>query len=99
MSTTAARRAREVVENTRHVVAIEWLCAAKALWVRLEADPELQLGVGTRAALTAVEEVLGGRGSEVPADDMAALSEALHSGRLMASVLRAVPNLAEVYHG
>jgi len=94
MSTTAARRAREVVENARHVVAIEWLCAAKALWVRLDADPDLTLGAGTQAALHAVEGVLGGRGGEVPSEDMTALSEALHSGQLMAPVLRAVPGLS-----
>lgn len=98
MSTTAARRAREVVENARHVVAIEWLCAARALWVRLEEDPSLTLGVGTRAALDTVEEILEGRGGEVPSEDMTALSDALQSGRLMAKVLKAVPGLKGVTH-
>lgn len=97
MSTTAARRAREVVENARHVVAIEWLCAARALWVRLDEEPTLTLGVGTRAALDSVEEVLGGRGGEVPSEDMVALSNALQSGQLMAPVLAAVPELQGVY--
>ena len=99
MSTTAARRAREVVENSRHVVAIEWLCAARALWVRLEEDPGVQLGQGTRAALDSVEEVLGGRGGEVPSEDMIALSDALQSGQLMQPVLAAVSELQGGGHG
>lgn len=96
MSTTAARRAREVLENARHVVAIEWLCAAKALWVRLDQNPNVRLGTGTRAALSAVEAVLGGRGGLVPSDDMMALSDALADGRLMEPVTAAVGTLKGV---
>jgi histidine ammonia-lyase len=99
MSTTAARRAAEVVKNARHVVAIEWLCAARALWVRLDQDPTVTLGVGTAAALASVERVLGGRGGEVPSEDMAALSAALHDGGLMAPVLAAVSELTEGCNG
>ena len=63
------------------VVAIEWLCAAKAL-VRLDQDPGIDSGEGTRAALTSVERVLVD-GGLVPSDDMMALSDALGDGRLM----------------
>ena len=44
MSTVAARRAYQVVKNTRRVVAIEALCAAHALEYRLEQDSSIQLG-------------------------------------------------------
>ena len=60
MSTTAARRAAEVLENTRLVVAIEWLCASHALWWRQREDSTVCLGEGTSAALSLAEEVLGG---------------------------------------
>jgi histidine ammonia-lyase len=96
MSTTAARRAREVLRNSRDVVAIELLCAARALWVRMESDPDCVLGQGTAAALGAVEEILGGRGGEVPSEDMMRLSEGLKAGRVLPAVLQAVPQLVEV---
>jgi len=58
MSTTAAWRLREVVENTRRVVAIELLCAAQALRFRRSEDSAVCLGVGAAAALPLIEETL-----------------------------------------
>ena len=96
MSTTAARRAAEVLENTRLVVAIEWLCASHALWWRQREDPTVCLGEGTSAALSLAEEVLGGRGSEVPSDDIMLLEQAIASGQLSARLRDAVTGLREV---
>lgn len=47
---TAARHALQVVKNTCQVIAIELYTAARALDLRLRANPELQPGVGSRAA-------------------------------------------------
>lgn len=47
---TAARHARQILDNTRHVLAIELYTAARALDLRLKQQPEAQLGVGTRKA-------------------------------------------------
>lgn len=47
---TAARHARQILDNTRHVLAIELYTAARALDLRLRQQPEAQLGVGTRRA-------------------------------------------------
>ncbi len=49
-STTAGRHLRTIIDNVRHVLAIEWLTAAQALDLRLRADPDLKLGAGTRVA-------------------------------------------------
>ncbi|MFZ5482578.1 MAG: HAL/PAL/TAL family ammonia-lyase [Myxococcota bacterium] len=61
MSTTAAWRLREVVENSRRVVAIELLCAARALRFRLAEDPKTRLGAGTGPALEQVERAVEGK--------------------------------------
>ncbi|MEN6408509.1 MAG: histidine ammonia-lyase [Anaerolineaceae bacterium] len=54
---TAARHAREIVQNTAHVLAIEVYTAARALDLRLREMPECQPGAGTLRALQAVREV------------------------------------------
>jgi histidine ammonia-lyase len=100
MSTTAARRAAEVVENTHPIVAIELLAAAKGLWARLAADPSAKLGAGTAAALAVVEDCLGGRRtSEAPADDIAAIECVVRNGRLVGAVRDAVGPLFGVLDG
>ena len=87
MSTTASRRAAEVLANSQLVVAIELLTAANALWLRNREEPGVKLGVGTRIALAAVESVLGGRrGSAAPADDIAKLAGAVRDGRILNTV-------------
>jgi histidine ammonia-lyase len=58
MSTTAAWRLREVVENSRRVVAIELLCAAAALRYRQAEDPGTPLGHGSARALPRIDAAL-----------------------------------------
>ncbi|MEZ4320994.1 MAG: histidine ammonia-lyase [Myxococcota bacterium] len=100
MSTTAARRAAEVVDNTRQIVAIELLAATKALWARLSDDPGAKLGIGTRVALAVVEERLGGRRTAAaPADDIEKLVELVREGALTRAVQDAVGPLAGVIDG
>ncbi len=55
---TAARHAREIVENTAHVLAIEIYTAARALDLRTRQMPEAKLGLGVAAAHTKVREVV-----------------------------------------
>lgn len=97
MSTTAARRAADVLGNSRYVVAIELLCAATGLWCRIDERPSVRLGQGTRAALDAVEEALGGRGSGVPSDDIAAVHRIVVDGSLVERVEQATGPLARVH--
>ena len=60
MSTTAAWRFREVVHNARRVVAIELLCAARALRIRAE-RPGVQFGAGAARNLPAILGVIDGQ--------------------------------------
>lgn len=85
MSTTACRRAAEVVANSTRVVAIELLSAAHGLWWRLREQPDTRLGVGTAAALEMIERTIG-RGTESPSDDIERLAAAIHTGALLARV-------------
>ncbi len=57
MSTTAAWRFWEVVQNSRRVVAIELLCAARALRLRLEEADGVRLGEGSEEAMPLVESL------------------------------------------
>jgi histidine ammonia-lyase len=54
MSTIAARKAAQIVKNTQRVVAIELLCAAQALSLRLEQMPDRVAGAGSREVLAAI---------------------------------------------
>lgn len=51
---TAARHARQILDNTRHVLAIELYSAARALDLRLKQQPNAIMGVGTRRAFETV---------------------------------------------
>jgi len=51
---TAARHARQIVENTAHCLAIEAYCAARALDLRRRDAPQAQMGHGVAAAHRAV---------------------------------------------
>ncbi len=77
MSTTAAWRFREVVDNSRRVVAIELLAAASALRYRLGEGP-VSLGRGTAPALERVESIA--RAHEVASDAIEAVAERIAAG-------------------
>jgi histidine ammonia-lyase len=49
-SMTSARHVRWVLDNTRHVLAIELYCAARAIDLRLRQMPEARLGPGASRA-------------------------------------------------
>lgn len=84
MSTTAARRAAEVLVNVRRIVAIELLAAAHALAFRREEEGAgLALGAGTGPALATVEAALGGFSAQrAPSDDIAVLDQLLQTDAL-----------------
>jgi histidine ammonia-lyase len=72
MSSIAARKAAQVVANTRRVIAIELLCASQALSLRLEQTPDLHPGQGARRALDFIRdlEIAPGRRLDVIREDM-----------------------------
>lgn len=55
-SMTAARHARQVLENSAHVLAIEFYTAARALDLRLRLTPEASLGVKTNLVFHRLRE-------------------------------------------
>jgi histidine ammonia-lyase len=78
MSTTAAWRLRETVDNSRRVVAIELLCAARALRFRLSEDPAATLGAGASVALGEVESAIVDR--RVASEQIEAVAERIRLG-------------------
>jgi histidine ammonia-lyase len=80
MSTTAARRAWEVLEHARTVVAIELLCAARGVLLRGSRP-----GEGTAAALDVLRPLVD---RPEPAEAIAAVRESLVDGSLLAAVQR-----------
>lgn len=58
MSTVAARRARDVLQNATKVIAIELMSSAKALSFRLDENPQVTLGQGVSQGLENVSRCL-----------------------------------------
>lgn len=56
MGTTSARKAREIVKNSRRILATELLAAAQAIDFRKEMSPDLKLGLGTKKAYDTVRK-------------------------------------------
>ena len=98
MSTSAARRAADVLANSQRVVAIEFLAAAHALWWRRSQGEATQLGAGTERALNTIEVVLGGRGGASPSEDIEAITEAIRQGFILDEVESAVGPLVGALH-
>lgn len=59
MGTIAARKARRIVENTRNVLAIELLCAAQAIDLRLKENKGKEMGKGTKVAYRLIRKKVG----------------------------------------
>jgi len=57
-SMTAARHARQILENTAHVLAIELYTAARALDLRLRFEPDLHPGPAAAAVHRHIREVI-----------------------------------------
>lgn len=94
MSTTAARRAYEVLQNTRRIVATELYAAARALRWRLDHEEGITLGRGTAVALEVVEAALPG--TRAPGPALTAVEEAVRVGAVQDAV-REVVSLEEAW--
>ncbi len=55
-SMTAARNARAILENSAHVLSIELYSAARAIDLRLRAQPDARLGEGTQSVYRRLRE-------------------------------------------
>jgi histidine ammonia-lyase len=82
MGTIAARQARTVLENVRRVIAVELLCASRALDLR-----GARAGQGTEAARRMVHRTVGARTADRPLSiEIEALAEQIRSGAVAAVV-------------
>ena len=80
MGTIAARQAREILENVRHVIAIEMLVAAQGLDFLKPLAP----GSGVRAAYESIRNTIPHLDEDrVPADDIAVVYELLRTGTIV----------------
>ena len=83
MGVTAARKARSILHNTEHVLAIEWLCSAQAR----DFHPELQAGVGAQAAHELLRENVAPMATDrFLHDDIEAATQLIRSGELVTRV-------------
>ena len=92
MSTTASRRASEVVRNSLLIVQIELLAASKALQWRLKTEGSIALGQGTQAALNVLAEIP--EELTAPADALACLPPLIPS--LLDAVESSCPDLHQL---
>ena len=96
MGTIAARQAREILENVRHVVAIEMLVAAQGLDFLRPLAP----GAGVLAAYQAIRsEVSHLDEDRVPADDIQTVYQMLLCGKIVKSTESAIGPLFGFHMG
>jgi histidine ammonia-lyase len=90
MGTIAARKAREILENTQTVIAIELLCAAQGLdYLR-----PLRPGIGPRTAYEVIREIIPGlNGDRILYPDINKMVELIKEERLINSIEQAVGKL------
>ncbi|WP_373877762.1 histidine ammonia-lyase [Tepidanaerobacter syntrophicus] len=83
MGMIAARKARKIVENTRNVLAIELLCAAQAIDLRLQESKGKELGKGTKVTYSAIrEKIMPIDKDRVLSNDMKVIAESIQDNKL-----------------
>ncbi len=83
MGSIAARHARRVLEHAEHIVAIELICAAQALDLRLDLQPALRPGRGVDEAHTRIRSVIDRLGDDrEPGPDLEAALSLVRHGML-----------------
>ncbi len=83
MGPIAGRQARTILAHVEQVLAIEAICAAQALDLRLAGQPGVEAGVGVRAALALVRDAVRHlEADREPGPDLEAATALVRSGRL-----------------
>jgi histidine ammonia-lyase len=83
MGSISARKAREVVCNAQHVIAIELLCAAQAMDLFTNVKP----GEGTLAAYQAIREVVTHLETDrIIAKDIEVVTTLVRNGKILKAV-------------
>ncbi|MGR3179130.1 MAG: aromatic amino acid lyase, partial [Candidatus Anammoxibacter sp.] len=90
MGTISARKCREVVKNSEHVIAIELLCGAQAL----DLFTNLKPGKGTSVAFKTIRETVKHLDKDrVLSKDIEAVVELIRSEKMLTRVEKAVGKL------
>ncbi len=90
MGTIAARKCREILHNTAHVIGIEFLCAAQALDLFTNMKP----GQGTRAAYEVIRETIPHLEKDrVLSADIESIIRLMRSGKILGAVEKKVGKL------
>ena len=88
MGTIAARKARSIIENTAHVLAMELLAACQGVDLRARSG-EMQLGKGSEGAYRLVRSKVSTLGEDrVMYPDILVAKELVSSGKLVKAVRR-----------
>jgi len=87
MGTISARKCREILRNTEHVIATELLCAAQALDLFTNMKP----GEGTLAAYTTIRDVIPHLETDrILAKDIDMIKQLMRSGKILDAVEKKV---------
>jgi histidine ammonia-lyase len=90
MGTISARKCREILKNTEHVIATELLCAAQALDLFTNVKP----GEGTLAAYTTIRDAVPHLKSDrILAKDIDMIKQLMRSGKILDAVEKKVGTL------
>jgi histidine ammonia-lyase len=92
---TAARHARQILKNTRHIVALELFVAARALDLQFKHNPDERLGIGTNAAYQIIRNSVPYTAEDHLMDkQIEIVHDLISSKELNQAVNSAVPNLS-----
>ncbi len=100
MSTTAARRLSDVLNNAQYVIAIEMLCAARGLLWRRDNEDNITFGQGSQAAVEFICAQLGSnlkKGS--PSEQIETLAQTIRDGSLLSALQAQLGSHTEWHHG
>jgi histidine ammonia-lyase len=90
MGSIAARKCRQILRNTEHVIAVEFLCAAQAM----DLFTNLKPGEGTCAAYRAIRDAVPHLDKDrVLSEDITTIGELMRSGTILHEVEEVVGRL------
>ena len=98
MSTVAARRAQQVVQNTQKVIAIEALCAAHALEYRRESGEHIQFGIGAKLVLPLIEAILYDIKEDATiGEQIEAIADNIQQGLFVEELCKKISSLRKIF--
>jgi histidine ammonia-lyase len=92
---TAARHTRQILQNTRHVVALELFVAARALELQIKQNPKERFGVGTKIAYQKIRQTIPYQAEDhLLNQDIQKVHDLISSKEIVQAVQSAIPDLS-----